>query len=257
MINRIQLFEFESQTWFPQTLQNYRTDFLQFASNKLDVYHPIAPIIEKGLSKTQHSKIIDLASGAGRGWLSLRRHLIKKHPNLRVTLTDSIPNLDALGSVAARGGETFEFIPTSIDARSISPSMKGMRTQLSLHRFCPKDVTLILQSSIEAKAPIAFFEMQERTWKGVLSKIFSPLNVLFSTPFIRPFKISRLIFTYLIPIVPIIVLWDGVVSALRTYNEDEMRQLIEATPQYEDFEWEVSRINHKGIPILYLLGYPK
>jgi hypothetical protein len=248
-MNRIQL---------PQNLRNFSKDFLLFISNKFDIYRPIVPIIEKGLAKTPNPKIIDLTSGTGRGWLSLRKHLIKKYPNLRVTLTDFCPNLDALGNVAARGGETFEFMPTSVDARFVSSSMKGMRTQfLSLHHFCPEDATLILQSAVEAQTPIAIFELQERTWKNILTMIFSPINVLFSTPFIKPFKISRLIFTYLIPIVPFIVLWDGVASCLRTYSESEMQQLVEATPQYEAFEWEIGRIHHKGMPILYLLGCPK
>lgn len=258
MLNRIQLFEFGDQKWFPNTLRDYTTDFLQFVVNKLDVYRPIVPIIEKGLSKTSNSKIVDLASGAGGGWLHLRKLLIKKYPNLRVTLTDVYPNLEALGGVAANGGETFEFVPTAVDARSVLPTMKGMRTLfLSLHHFCPQDATLILGSAIEARMPIAVFELQERGVKSLLAMLFSPLNVLFVTPFIGSFKISRFFFTYIIPLVPLIVLWDGVVSALRTYSETEMQQLIEATPQYQTFEWEVGRINHKGLPILYLLGYPK
>lgn len=259
MLNRIQLFEFGDQKWFPQVLRDYTTDFLQFVATKLDVYRPIVPIIEKGLSKTPNPKIVDLASGAGGGWLNLRKYLIKKYPNLRVTLTDVYPNLDALGSVAARGGETFEFMPTAVDARSVSPNMKGMRTLfLSLHHFCPKDATLILQSAVEAQSPIAVFELQERSAKSIIAMLLSPLNVLFSTPFIgSSFKLSRFLFTYLIPIIPLVVLWDGVVSALRTYDENQMQQLIEATPQYQNFEWEVGRITHKGLPILYLLGYPK
>lgn len=258
MIKYIQLFEFGDQKWFPKTLRDYTTDFLQFIANKLDVYRPIIPVIEKGLSKTSNSKIVDLASGAGGGWLSIRKHLIKKCPNLRVTLTDVYPNLDALGSVAAKGGETFEFMPTAVDARSVPPTMKGMRTLfLSLHHFCPSDATLILHSAVEAKSPIAIFELQERSVKSIFTMLFSPFNVLLVTPFIGSFKISRFIFTYLIPIVPLVVLWDGVISALRTYNEQQMQQLIETTPQYQHFEWEVGRINHKGLPILYLLGYPK
>ncbi len=35
---RIHLFEFEDQKWSPAFLRNYRTDFLQFLSNKTKMY---------------------------------------------------------------------------------------------------------------------------------------------------------------------------------------------------------------------------
>ena len=48
---RIHLFEFEDQQWFPSFLRNYMTDFLQFISNKFDIYKPVVPVIQKGLKK--------------------------------------------------------------------------------------------------------------------------------------------------------------------------------------------------------------
>ena len=56
--------------------------------------------------------------------------------------------------------------------------------------------------------------------------IVVPLIILLVTPAIRPLRLSRLIFTYLLPAIPIIGLFDGIVSCLRTYSPEEMRQLI-------------------------------
>ena len=33
-----------------------------------------------------------------------------------------------------------------------------------------------------------------------------------ATPFVRPFRWSRLLFTYVIPLIPLLVLFDGTVS---------------------------------------------
>jgi hypothetical protein len=54
----------------------------------------------------------------------------------------------------------------------------------------------------------------------------SPLSVLITTPFIRPFKIGRIIFIYIIPITLLFVWWDGIVSSLRTYSVKKMKGLI-------------------------------
>jgi len=55
------------------------------------------------------------------------------------------------------------------------------------------------------------------TWLGVLSMLGVPLAVLALMPLARPFRWAYLVFTYLIPLLPLIVLWDGIVSMLRIY----------------------------------------
>ena len=91
----------------------------------------------------------------------------------------------------------------------------------------------------------------------VLAMIFSPISVLLTTPFIRPFHIGRIIFTYLIPVVPVLILWDGVVSSLRTYSVDEMNVLVSNLNNKENFNWEVGRVKSGPTKILYLLGTKK
>ena len=87
--------------------------------------------------------------------------------------------------------------------------------------------------------------------------LFSPLTVLIMTPFIRPFRLGRIVFTYLIPIVPLIVLWDGLVSSLRTYSVAEMKAMVAKLDNADSFEWEIERVKSGPAHILYLLGYPK
>jgi hypothetical protein len=63
-----------------------------------------------------------------------------------------------------------------------------------------------------------------------------PIVVLFVTPVIRPFRWSRLLFTYVIPILPLALLWDGIVSAFRTYDQDDIRALVANFPTYD---WKI------------------
>ena len=84
-----------------------------------------------------------------------------------------------------------------------------------------------------------------------------PLMVLLTTPFIRPFRWSRLLWTYLIPVVPFVSLFDGLVSNLRTYNVRELLQLTEAMDA-KSFQWEIGEVKSPAgpIPITYLIGVP-
>ena len=256
-MGRIHLFEFEDQKWFPKFLRDYGTDFLQFLSNKTKLYRPIIPVLEKGLASSGKNTIIDLASGGGGGLLWLNSELLGQYPDLKIVLTDYFPNQSAF-EYTKEQAPNIEYINTSIDARNVPESLDGLRTQfLSLHHFKPKDAQLILQNAVDAEVPIAIFEAQERSIPSILAMLFSPISVLLTTPFIRPFKWGRLLFTYLIPIVPLFVLWDGVVSSLRTYSLKEMQQLVDGLNNGGAFKWEMDRLKSGPGVVLYLLGTKK
>ena len=256
-MSRIHLFEFEDQKWFPTFLRNYGTDFLQFLSNKTKMYEPIIPVLEKGIKESGNNQIIDLGSGGGGGLIWLNQELKKNNPDLKIVLTDFYPNISAFEHTKKQA-DNFSFVEKSVDARIVPEELKGLRTQfLSLHHFKPSEAKKILQNAIDSNSPIAIFEAQERSVKSVLAMFFSPITVLLATPFIRPFKIGRIIFTYLIPIVPIFVWWDGIVSSLRTYSVKEMNELVKSLEKNETYNWEIDKLKSGPSVVLYLLGTKK
>lgn len=252
---RIHLFEFEDLKWFPPFLRNYMTDFLQFISNTFDIYKPIVPIIEEGLEKSKTNTIIDLASGGGGGLLNLNAHLLENNSNIKIILTDYYPNIEAFKQTK-KSAENIEYIEISVDALNVPKSLKGLRTQfLSLHHFKPIQAQQILQNAVNNNSAIAIFEAQERNLKSIIFMLLSPINVLFMTPFIKPFKWGRIIFTYLIPILPILICWDGLVSVLRTYSIKELNGLIGKLDNGATFAWKLGKVKSGPSKITYLLGY--
>lgn len=256
-MGRIHLFEFEDQKWFPSFLRNYGTDFLQFLSNKTKMYKPIVPILKRGLEKSNTHTIVDLGSGGGGGLIWLNSELKKDIPDLKIILTDFFPNIPAF-KLTKEKAQNFEYLETPVDARNVPPELKGLRTQfLSLHHFRPNDAKQILQNAIDTHSGIGIFEAQERSVTSILAMLFSPITVLLTTPFIRPFKLGRIICTYLIPIVPLFVLWDGVVSSLRTYSVKEMNALVADLEGNEKYDWEIAKVTSGPGVILYILGTKK
>jgi len=256
-MSRVNLFEFEDQQWFPGFLRNYGTDFLQFLSNKTKMYKPVIPILTEMMKKSETSKILDLGSGGGGGLLWLNEELRKEIPDLKITLSDFYPNIPAF-EYTKQQAKNISFVSDPVDARDVPEDLSGLRTQfLSLHHFQPTDAVQILENAVKTNNSIAIFEAQERSIPSILAMLFSPITVLLTTPFIRPFKLGRIVFTYLIPIVPLFVLWDGVVSSLRTYSVKEMNQLINQVEVKETYSWEVKKIKSGPGVILYLTGVKK
>lgn len=257
-MGRIHLFEFEDQRWFPKHIRNYMTDFLQFTSNMFDFYKTTIPVLKKGLDSINSHQIIDLASGGGGGWLKLSEHLERELPKVKVHLTDYYPNVIAFERTEAFNPEVFSYSNEAINALDVPAELKGLRTQfLSFHHFSKRDGIQILQNAVDANSPIAIFEAQQRSIIDLIKFFFSPINVALVTPFIRPFTLGRIVFTYLIPIVPLCTWWDGLVSVLRTYSKSELTEMIEGLSHSEQFDWEVDAVKNGPIKIHYLLGVPK
>lgn len=256
-MKRVHAFEFNDLSWFPISFRNSGTDFLQFVANRADIYKNVVPVIEKGIQSSGNNTIVDLASGGGGGFIKIAEHLKSRVPNLKIVLTDYYPNIDAFKRTKAKQPDVFEYVENSVNATDVPQDLKGFRTQfLSFHHFRPKDAKAILQNAVDNNQAIGIFEAQQRNVKNLVQRLLSPLSVLLLTPLIKPFKFNRLLFTYLIPVLPLFTLWDGVISVLRTYTEAELKQMIVELRNNGNFEWEVALVKGKQLDILYLLGTP-
>jgi hypothetical protein len=256
-LRRIHGFEFEDLSWFPKNLRNYVTDFLQFGANAFDIYKNVMPIIEKGVERFGNNTIIDIASGGGGGIIKIAEHLKNNIPHIKIILSDYYPNIAAFKRIKAKQPDVFEYIEYSVNAMNVPPALQGFRTQfLSFHHFRPKEAKAIIQNAVDNEQAIGIFEVQQRNIKNFIQRLFSPIAVLLMTPFIKPFKFDRIFFTYLIPIIPLFILWDGIISVLRTYTESELKQMILEVKNHTFFDWEVGIAKGSSIDVLYLLGIP-
>lgn len=87
--------------------------------------------------------------------------------------------------------------------------------------------------------------------------LLTPLVVLLVTPFLRPFRWSRLALTYLLPLIPLVVVFDGIVSCLRTYTVAELEELARSF-EGSGYDWQAGEEPIPGSPVraTYLIGLP-
>jgi hypothetical protein len=103
--------------------------------------------------------------------------------------------------------------------------------------------------------PVAVYEIVAREPLALAGMGLVPWHVALSMPFVRPFRPEWLALTWLFPVVPLLALWDGVVSCMRVYSVDELRDL---TKDLDGFVWEAGRLDMGLVPVqgTYLLGRP-
>ncbi len=112
-----------------------------------------------------------------------------------------------------------------VDARHLPEELDGVRTLFDgFHHFAPSDARALLRDASERKIPIVIAEGVERSFMCAPDAVSHPLRparyaareaVLVDAPFL----------TYLVPLVPLFVLFDGLVSCMRAYTERELHDL--------------------------------
>ena len=256
-MRRIRLFEWEDLDWFPKPIRDAGGDIVHFMWESGKAHKPIVSRLKDALAKTGSQEILDLGSGGGGPVVAIYKELVKSGLAIRVTLTDKFPNLSAFKYASERTNGGVDFLEEPVDATAVPPHLSGFRTMfLTLHHFRPEMVRRILQDAVDRGYPIGIFDLSART-PPPLPMMFlgNPLGVLLATPFVRPFRWSRLFWTYLIPIVPIFVGWDAFVSGLRLYSVRELQEIVDGLDT-NDYVWEIGREPFQR-SITYLIGYPK
>jgi hypothetical protein len=261
-MGRVHLFELEDQEWFPGVVRDAGTAFLAFASRVSGHARALAPVLQRALSAAGERRIVDLCSGGAGPVAEIVDALAARGCEVHATLTDFYPNAGSLARVSARSAGRIEWRREPVDASRVPPELAGVRTIFNaLHHFRPQAVRAILTDAAAARRPIAIFEVVAREPMAIVGMLFSPLFFALSLPFLRPFRWIWVPLTYLLPVLPLFVLWDGIVSCLRVYSADELQALVDSLdPRHRDgYDWEIGRVRLGASPAraTVLIGVPR
>lgn len=262
---RMHLFEFEDLPWFPSVLRELMTDHLSFMAERAQrLYEDFAQKLYGVLLSRGERTLVDLCSGGGGPAWTLAGLLRNRHGYpVKILLTDLYPNRERLQRRKdLRAGE-MDFCPDSVDATRVPSSVSGFRLLCnSFHHFRQDAARALLTDAVSQGRGIAVIELLDRSLAGLSRVLFLSGMVFLATPFIRPLRLSRFLFTYVIPAVPLFILWDGVVSCLRVYSPDELRALTASLSRPDgapDYEWEIGQIEVPRMPgrMTFLIGQPR
>ncbi len=191
------------------------------------------PCWRRALERHGARRIIDLCSGGSGPTIKLAE-TIQARLGLtpEVVLTDLYPNLEAFAWSQARALVPVSYERSPVDALAVPEHLLGVRTVFdAFHHFRPADARALLADAARKRAPILIVEATQRSVPAMVGMLlFVPLLVLLLTPFVRPFSWGRLLFTYLLPVAVPLILFDGIVSCLRSYTPQELRAMTESSP---------------------------
>jgi hypothetical protein len=201
----MKLGEIHDHPRFPTFLRDLVTDALESLWIFSNTYRSILPRLLNALDQAGTREVLDLCSGGGGPWAGLVKESQGDEGfNIGICLSDKYPN-----RVAFERAHTTEhrigFEPRSIDAMRVPDDLGGFRTIFfSFHHFDPDEARRVLGNAVESKQGIGIFEAARRAPRTMLTICCIPMMALLLAPSIRPFRWSRLFWTYLLPVVPFV-----------------------------------------------------
>jgi hypothetical protein len=229
------------------------TGYLQAVIEVAQPYAVAAPILRDILGPSQPASVLDLASGGGGPWRDLTRELGDR---ISVTLSDVAPSKEAQLRFSDSAG--IEYLSASISALDPPRTDHAVWTMFTgLHHFSPDEVRRLMSVAQSRNVTFCAFEATSRSGRGIAATLAIPLLVLLFMPRVRPRRVLPLLLTYLPPILPLLIWWDGFASTLRTYTKDELETMAQEVA-VAGFHWQVRELPVRGspIPVMALLGRP-
>ncbi|WPB80024.1 hypothetical protein KYC5002_12860 [Archangium violaceum] len=263
-MKRMSLFEFEDFRWFPGGLRECLTLYIAAMHRVLGTERILAPLLARALEAAATDRVVDLCSGGSGPLLQTTARLEADH-GLRpdVTLTDLYPNTDVAARVNAAGDAArVRYLQNPVDAGQVPDTLHGVRTMVcSFHHMPPPVARRILQDAFEKRQALCVLEISDNSqprwlwWTAIPAGV---LMVLLLTPLIRPLRLRQVLLTYVLPVLPLLIAWDGAVSNARTYTEADLRELL-AGLEAPDYQWEITHPRAPGAPatMLTLVGLPR
>jgi hypothetical protein len=257
---RWRLPELHEQAWFPALWREMMTELMATFALR---FHPFAPAIRRlldALGRLPGAQVLDLCSGAAGPALELARAYAKAFAaDLNITLTDIYPHPWVANAAAGAAGGRIEIVREPVDARDLPAHLQGFRTMFNaFHHFAPADAQRILRAAAVSHAGIAVFEYVGRNGLWFAALLTIPLFAWIAAPFAYRSRLAiKALWTYVLPIPILLLIWDGFVSGLRAYSPAELQQLAHAADA-DSLEWHSGRTHSSlGLTITYLIGIPK
>ncbi|KAI9820034.1 MAG: hypothetical protein M1827_006605 [Pycnora praestabilis] len=258
---RLQLFEIDDQPWFPPYLrQKVQTCLTWIWKAQLPYLQSSSParLVTSTLLKTLGDSVsgytfIDFCAGAG-GPTPVIERLLNKELTLRggkkpaqFLLTDLHPHLEAW-EAAMKKSDNLGYVAKPVDAASAenlarrrggAGSKEFRLFNLAFHHFDDVLAGRILRNTMENADGFGIFELQDRSPSSFVTVGLMGLLFLLITPLYFWQSPGHMFFTYVIPIIPFVLTFDGLVSSLRTRDPEEVLALVGGESVFREKGWTI------------------
>ena len=241
--------ELEDYNWFPKLFRRFQAAYIGSIIKWTKFYKPLVPVVQQLLNENKISNIQDLCSGSGMPAVFMQQQL---SGNYKTILSDKFPD-QSFADV-----ENIIYLKNETDVLLLKPEHGTCYTMYNaFHHFTGSEQQQLLKNLQAANAPFVIAEILEPDFFTMIKIVFTTIIIqLGAAPFVKPFTLLRLLFTYIIPVNLITVTYDGIISVFKSKSVQQYQNLVNKTAN-ENYEITVHKINNWKGAITYIKGNPK
>jgi ubiquinone/menaquinone biosynthesis C-methylase UbiE len=240
--------ELEDYDWFPRLLRRFQVDFIGTIVKWFAVYQPLTVVLKQLLQQNNLRQITDCCSGSGAPAMYMQQQL---KGAAQTVLTDKFPQQ------LYQSTEGIVYKNESFDVLQLQPDAQQLYTMYnSFHHFSTTEQEKILQQFAGKRTAFIIAEILQPNVFTLFKIVFTTtIGQLLLTPFIKPFSLVRLFFTYLLPVNIITMTYDGIVSVLKSKSVKQYQQLAERI-SITAYTVTVNNLKSSTASLIYITGTP-
>jgi len=245
-MRRFQLGELHEQPWLPSCIREGVTESLSFLHRISGFYRKASKILFSWSRNLSSGDVLELGSGTGNSSREMAAALARKKKRTpRICLSDLYPYTEQYKKHREQFPDVFTYEETPVDALHADVHRgTGIMICDAFHHFSPDQARKIVLNAQKKAEGLLIFETMERRLYWIFACLFCTLVVIpVSSLFIFPSSLRKLVFTLMIPVIPIVMAIDGVVSVFRMYTGEELADLTGQTGR-NDFKWETGTVRY-------------
>lgn len=241
---RLQLFEFNDSPWAPAVLRDTLVEALSRAIRWGGLMDGLVAPLARCLEAAGTSKVLDLCAGAGGPAAILSDAMAKRGHDVHFLMSDLFP---ATAQWEALRSSRLDFVPEPVDATNISPALGAGRVRViinALHHFPPELARQAIRGACEGAPGVFIAESLVRNPLSFFAMGPVGIAALLATPALAKDRhLSRALLAWFSPIALAASAWDGTVSSMRVYQDEELHEMVAGL---EGWTWTSGRYAHSA-----------
>jgi hypothetical protein len=227
----LHLFEFMDLEWLPASLRRTLRESLECAFSRLfrGYYAWVAEQVLAEATGGSYTTLVEL--GAGPAPITRRLANDPRTAALRLVPCDINPDQPVYEELAKRYPE--KVVPRYDPVDLAQPHSWGPGALLflsaSFHHVPPGSRAAVLRRLTDSAERVMVFEPLRHTFGSLLFALGSFVPALVTPLWLlrRPGRLGRFFWCWLLPVAPLLISWDGVVSWLRMWREADWKDALQ------------------------------
>ena len=228
-MKRRHLAEFGDQPWLAGWWREGYLDCLNFGLRSGGQFRKLNSIIAEWATRHEGGPILELGSGGGGPTELIVQQSIRGEIHIpKIVMSDLFPSPAHYRALSEQyGRERLDYIAEPVSADSAVPAHPLRMICTTFHHFRPDLAARVIADALQKGRSLLIVEPLQRNLLHLLLVLASGPFPYMPAPFVsRRRDWRKFIATLIVPILPLMVMWDGVISVLRTYRPDEIKQLL-------------------------------